>query len=975
MRKFFLLIPALVLSLFTNATVINITPTSPHSSNNLRQAIAAANSGDIIEMAEGTYVETGNWIAVDDKVVTVRAAEGKEVIIQPQFSVRVKAGGTNQIGKAEFIDVKFDCSTLESNELFVPSDNQANQRIVLENCEFYDWSNNSALIHSTSSRKLDVVSINNCYFHGFEKSIVHIENSSLVSLSITNSTFENVSASITDSYWAAPIYVQASTGSVLVDHCTFYNVNSMSLSYGTITVDAIADPVVSNCIFMLPSSVDRCATNLKAGGDVTNCLTYNYDNWQPYGHYNTATVTDCVKDNPLFIDPANNIFTVKGDWTTTPITLSPARGAATDGSDLGDPRWYSAEILPETNFASPGYFFDGPHAKLIGCVALDANNYIKQNNNETAMSAEWGIAIWKIRSTSPAVLEVTLNMDPDATASGHNYQVEIFDAEGNSKGALNEGGWHNNVDDKTLTGTITLPTSGDYKVVLTDNQEWSTSTIKGVTLVTTGGAVQAMPGTTNINDAWFSANGTRADGKITFPGSTIQDGWVKWNVEFANAGNYNVTVNVNNTAGHNYSVALYRNESDPDPIIVGEGGNKYTSGTPNPIDLGAMEVPAGNYILKVTNATQNSDAALLNVQFTYSGGGIVTVPGSIDLNEAILSERAYVDADGLHFADAEHFWLVPDQWAKWNIQAASGMYSFKFDVASTNYGKYVITISDAQDNVVYTHEYDHEGAGSYTTEGILLMNGNYTLKMQNLQAHSQGYITSIVATSEDNVLILDDNATDAAYINAVNGENMKIVLNRTFTGGMYNTICLPFTDWMSSVKAIFGDDVELLELSTAELDGNTLNLIFTAPSELGHGRPYLIKPAQDVKNPIWNGRKIDASTGYNTKSCANADFIGSFIACQVPAGEDNLFLGPNNLLYFWEEPTPIKGTRAYFHIKGVPHPSQSIKHANIITNGQVATSIDFTKGENNKVMKAIENGQLIIIRNGERFTVQGQRIQ
>lgn len=963
MRKLFLLIPSLVLSLFTNAAVINI---NTGTADALRVALSTANDGDEIVMAAGTYVESNsNFIAFDGKNVLVRAEDAAEVIIQPQVPITVANGGC-----AHFQNVKIDASHLHDlqtwyEHIIYATDAAANNRIILDGCEIYGFTLNNSLISCSASNALGALTINNCYFHNINKSCVFIENTSnSIAISIANSTFANITTDA-GSYYAGVIDSRATSGSFLVDHCTFYNVQAMSTDYAAIGKVATSGAVVSNSIFVQPTAVD----NVRAIRDVVqanNCLTFNYLKDSGKGIHSDVTKNNCIFADPLFTDAANGDFSYAGNWVT--MSFSPARGAATDGSDLGDPRWYSAEILPEVDF-NPSYVFLGEKALLSGSFALNGDNYIQSQNTTTA-----GLAIWKIQAERKCVVEVTLNIAA-ANTSGHRYEVALFDSNNNQIGtALAEpsNSWSAG---NIVLGSLEIPEAGNYTVKLTNDCNYSSTIIEGVTFTYTGGAVQAMPGTTNINDAWFSANGTRADGKITFPGSTIQDGWVKWNVEFANAGNYNVTVNVNNTAGHNYSVALYRNESDPDPIIVGEGGNKYTSGTPNPIDLGAMEVPAGNYILKVTNATQNSDAALLNVQFTYSGGGIVTIPGTIALNEAILSERAYVDADGLHFADAEHVWLVPEQWAKWNIQAASGMYSFKFDVASTNYGKYVITISDAQDNVVYTHEYDHEGAGSYTTEGILLMNGNYTLKMQNLQEHSQGYITSIIATAEDNVLILDDNATDAAYINAVDGENMKVVLNRTFTGGMYNTICLPFTDWTSSVKAIFGDDVELLELSTAELDGNTLNLIFTAPSELGHGRPYLIKPAQDVKNPIWDNRKIDASTGYNTKSCANADFIGSFIAGEVPAGEDNLFLGPNNLLYFWDAPTPIKGTRAYFHIKGVPHPSQSIKHANIITNGQVATSIDFTKADNNKVMKAIENGQLIIIRNGERFTVQGQKIQ
>ena len=961
MRKFFLLIPTLVLSLFTNAAVININTGTPDA---LRVALYTANDGDEIVMAAGTYVESNsNFIAFDGKNVLVRAKEGAEVIIQPQVPITVANGGC-----AHFQNVKIDASHLNDIEswyehIIYAQDAAANNRIILDGCEIYNFALNKSLISCPSASALDALTINNCYFHNINKSCVFIENTSnAIAINITNSTFANITTE--SGYSAGVIDTRATSGSFLVDHCTFYNVEAMNTDYAAIgKVKLASGAVVSNCIFALSTpgaSTNRTIRDVVAAN---NCLVYNYSTDGGYGMQSNVTKSGCFIADPLFADAANGDFSLAGNWVT--MSFSPARGAATDGSDLGDPRWYSAEILPEVDF-NPSYVFLGEKALLSGSFALNGDNYIQSQNTTTA-----GLAIWKIQAERKCVVEVTLNIAA-ANTSGHRYEVALFDSNDNQIGtALAEPSNSWSAGDKVL-GSFEIPEAGNYTIKLTNDCNYSSTIIEGVTFTYTGGAVQAMPGTTNINDAWFSAEGTRADGKIDFPDGSIQDGWVKWNVAFANAGNYNVIVNIDNANGHNYTVALYEDENDNSPIIVSEGSQKSTIGT---LELGKMEVPAGNYILKVTNAVQWSDAKLISVKFEYKGGGIVTIPGSIDLNEAILSERAYVDADGLHFADADHLWLVPEQWAKWNIQATSGMYSFKFDVASTNYGKYVITLSDAQDNVVYTHEYDHEGDGSYTTEGILLMNGNYILEMQNLQAHSQGYITSIVATSEDNVLILDDNATDAAYINAVDGEDMKVVLNRTFTGGMYNTICLPFTDWMSSVKAIFGDDVKLLELSTAELDGNTLNLIFTTPTELGHGRPYLIKPAQDVKNPIWNGRTINASTGYNTKSCANADFIGSFIAGEVPAGEDNLFLGPENLLYFYDAATPIKGTRAYFHIKGVPHPSQSIKHAKIITNAQVVTSIDFTKGENNKVMKAIENGQLIIIRNGERFTVQGQRIQ
>ena len=202
MRKLLLLIPVLAFALMANADVISITPTSPHSSNNLRQALDAANSGDIIEMDGGIYEESGDYLAFTDKEVTVRAAAGEEVIVKPHVCVRVKA--PNAAAKAEFIGIKFDCSAMgEYSQLIVPADDKPNQRVILKDCEFYGWEKNSAMIHSTGIRRLDVIDIDNCYFHNCLKSVVFVENANLVSLSITNSTFANIPTETT-SFSAAP---------------------------------------------------------------------------------------------------------------------------------------------------------------------------------------------------------------------------------------------------------------------------------------------------------------------------------------------------------------------------------------------------------------------------------------------------------------------------------------------------------------------------------------------------------------------------------------------------------------------------------------------------------------------------------------------------------------------------------------------------------------------------------------------------
>lgn len=580
-----------------------------------------------------------------------------------------------------------------------------------------------------------------------------------------------------------------------------------------------------------------------------------------------------------------------------------------------------------------------------------------------------------------------------ATAGAYNFKANVYRPDGSQRYEIKVLSNDENTElaSNSLTGMPTGLASinsgnvymeqGTYTVKVRNTYDYAKSRLLSVQAEYIGGAVQAMPGTATVADAWFSDNGTRADGKISFPGSTIQNGWVKWNVSFANSGNFNVTLNVNSGNCKNYTVALV-DENDADLVTPLTLNDCSTTGTPVALNMGAMEVPAGNYILKVTNGTKDSDAELISVQFAPAGGAVQNIPGPIALNEAILSERAFIDGDGLHFVDAEHLWLMSEGYAKWNIHvAADGMYKFtaNCNTYETSYSNLTIKVlQGGEEKYSFTPEYTYTGEKTINSPEWFLEAGNYELKLSNPANYSNGYLVSLSATQVEGILVVDEMATDMQYITVLNGESRKPVLKRSFRANMYNTVVFPFNGvGDEELTSIFGAGYELLEMTSAVLDGNTLNLNFAAVnlSQNTYGRPYLIKPTQDVVNPVFSSKTIYASTSHLTVEGTNADFIGSFIKGEVPAGENNLFLGPNNLLYFSQTATPIKGMRAWFQVKGVPNAMQAIKRANIVTSGQVITSVDFVKDANNGTLKTIENGQVIIIRDGIRYNVMGVKIQ
>lgn len=970
MKKLFLLIPVLAFALMAKAVVTNIDNSTPDA---LRLALHYANDGDVIIMAGGTYEESNsNYIAFNAKNVTVKAADGANVVIKPHVPFTVSGGA-----RAEIQGVKIDASELCSlgsySHLMYASDAAANNRLILDGCEIYGFALNNSMIFCSSSNALDALTINNSYFHNIHKSCVFVENNTNpIDVTITNSTFANITTDAS-SYSAGVIDLRAASSQLLVDHCTFYDVIPMNTDFSCVSKIVLANGVVSNCIFMLPSAQD--GIRAMRGVTANNCLTYNYLKDSGTGIHSSVTQNNCFQADPIFADAANGDFSLAGNWVT--MSLSPARGAATDGSDLGDPRWAGAETLPSTDFASP-YAFVGGKAVIAGNIWYDStNDYLYYDDK-----SECGTATWKINATRACVLGATLNMNAETT-TGHKFKVEIIDAEGNSIGEAAEASQSSASGDITLPGSIVLPAAGNYIVKLYNLQGWSSSKINSITLSYLGGAVQNISASTNttldIADAWFSANGTRADSKIDFPDGSIQDGWVRWNVNVAESKYYDVTVNVVSSNGHNYEVKLFNDDRN---ISLNEGGQTSAA---SPLEIGRMSIPAGDYTLEITNSVQWSDAQLVSVQFAPVASSSINLPATLNFGDAVLGGFAYVEEGNLYFAhegtSSEEGHLAENSWAAWDVTVSeSSTFLFTLNVNSSNGQSYKLSIIDSNDNVVDFFEKNPGSGAKELKHYFYLEAGDYSVKVQNLTNWSNGYLTSLVVSQPDDIIVLSENATDnSAWVDKVGDDNSyKVQIMRSFTGGMYNTICLPIYVSGSEAKKVFGDDVVLKVLDGANLDDteSILELNFKSSSDIWQGTPHLIKPSKNIVNPVFENVEFKTATlAATTKD--QADFVGTFVATNIPAGEENLFLGRNDLLYFNKsDDTPVGGFRGWFVLHDIPDGPHFIRGARIVERENTATGMENVDQQSKvNTQKLIENGMLIIIRDGIRYNVMGVRVE
>jgi len=832
----------------------------------IRAAVEAAWPDDNIVLATGTYNESKR-IALD-KDITIKAASGATPTVVPVKDIAISNGADVTLQ-----GIKFDCTSLDATRLIYAADNNATNNLTVESCEFCNTGSNIA-IYAGGSARLNACVINNCYFHDGNNSAICIAGGSTYHvcdpIEITNSTFANYSG------FAQALIQIASKGSALaadpaddqeivVDHCTFYNFTKTSdNTYGFIDSRKSTNVTISNCIFANPTaqaSLPSGTYNPKAtqlyGGTVTNCLIYNVLNHRT----DDVTPVNPIEANPLFADAENGDFSLKGNYITGEI--SPARDAATDGSDLGDPRWETDYIYPTTDFAKP-YAFKAASAALSGNIKLETRGpktpYLRYYQESTP-----GDATWKIQVTRPCYVRATVYMADNTWKDSTTFQN------------------HNHIF-----------------------------------------AVEIKSGNSSI--------GSVAEGVQT------EDG-------------YNTYPTV--------------------PLV------------------GSIYIPsAGVYTIILSNTRHHSRCGVDSVVLQYTGGLTIEVPGLLKAQDAVLvPKKMDYDENGyIHYGD---YGTVPtDEYAYWKI-TTSGAFSGKviLDIPQENASNHEFHIELYEDleGSKLSEAYEEVKESGHPDKGLIELEqtfsiseaGTYYVKLVNKTQWSSSILRSISIAPNLASTIDEEESSAATVIGANDGNTVNVQLERSFTAGMYNTICLPFDVCEYEMARVFpGAKVQELTSSSIEDGGFVLNLEFTEVNTLEAGKPYLIWPAANVTNPKFLAVTIDKDL-HNSET-TNADFVGNFVKGTIEESVDNLFLGADNMLYFPTTNVTIKGMRAYFQVKNPSGPSL-IRSARIVTNEEETTDIDIVTLDNETsgtaVRKVLQDGQLYIIRDNAIFNVQGQRIK
>ncbi len=197
----------------------------------LSEAIAGANNGDVLILAEGTHVITSPIEIHND--VTLKAAQGAEVLVKVDNSSDIVYGFEIYTGILNIEGIKFDGAghTNPVNYLFTTGSEAChNFHLVMKDCEIYNFNAaEGAIFKAYPNGCGDYIVLENCYVHDSFRvlnlaSEVELQgkyNSEYVILK--DSKFENIEEWVLH-YIRLGVEDSTLGGNLLVEDCTFTNV-------------------------------------------------------------------------------------------------------------------------------------------------------------------------------------------------------------------------------------------------------------------------------------------------------------------------------------------------------------------------------------------------------------------------------------------------------------------------------------------------------------------------------------------------------------------------------------------------------------------------------------------------------------------------------------------------------------------------------------------------------------------------------
>jgi len=311
--------------------------------DSLLNAVAAAYSGDILELVTDGGVYTNNGIITIGIPLTIRSMQGlssRPIIKQTNASIsnrtifEIQNGGSLILDSLELDGI---AATDSAVKYLIVLNNEGSESSILkvENCYLHDveFSDSSSFFKAYQGSFSDTIIFSNCLLKNCDGegiSMIDEEEGSMLYnvdyFELSNCTFWNIKKEAIHIY-AGDNVIFTPGPKIRVNHCTFDNCGYAN--YSVINAREVDYTQIKNSIFSNGSKTEYSVKLYGFTASIAYCDTFEIG---PVQLNRSAQIGDGMIDaDPLYADRFNGDFTLAQN--------SPAWFAANDGQALGDLRW------------------------------------------------------------------------------------------------------------------------------------------------------------------------------------------------------------------------------------------------------------------------------------------------------------------------------------------------------------------------------------------------------------------------------------------------------------------------------------------------------------------------------------------------------------------------------------------------------------------------------------------------------------
>ena len=254
----------------------------------------------------------------------------------------------------------------------------------------------------------------------------------------------------------------------------------------------------------------------------------------------------------------------------------------------------------------------------------------------------------------------------------------------------------------------------------------------------------------------------------------------------------------------------------------------------------------------------------------------------------------------------------------------------------------------------------------WSNEGV---EGNWQVDLTNVKA---SYLCPHVELGE---------SVDLSKLDLSSGITTDVKITRKFVkgSGKWNTLSLPFALTESEIDAVFGTAARVVELTDAiKTTPTDIDLTVSTVTDIVAGKPYLIQLPASYAPVVLEDMTLANITPQETET---SNGLAKMVSVLTPipfddaAGGIRFFLNTNGKLSYRSTTNGIMNPyRAYFEFPEINSAEQAANvRARVVFNENAETGVDNIITSDTPT-KLIQNGQLIIIRNGEKYNIQGQKL-